>query len=79
MDQNNVVADNIVDHVLQHPDVEHNPDYTPAGVKFSKKERKRMMAREHNRAYAAGELNKHESLRDIVLGTIGHAKISLGL
>lgn len=46
---------------------------------ISKKERKRMLAREHNRAYQAGELNRPVDLKDIVRGVVQHAAKSLDI
>lgn len=46
---------------------------------LSKSERKRMMAREHNRAYNAGELNRPVDLVEIVRGAVSHAQHSLGM
>lgn len=40
---------------------------------------KRQMAKEHNRAYAAGELNKPVDLNEVVRDVIGVASKSLGL
>lgn len=51
-------------------------DYLPP---MSKRERKQMLAREHNRAYDAGELTRKVDLADIIRDAVGHAKTSLGI
>lgn len=51
-------------------------DYLPP---MSKRERKQMQAREHNRAYDAGELTRKVDLVDIVRGAVSHAQKSLGI
>lgn len=54
-------------------------NYIPPGLILSNKERKRMLAREHNRAYTVGELTRQPDLTEIVRDTIGVASKSLGL
>lgn len=54
-------------------------NYIPPGLILSNKERKRMLAREHNRAYAAGELTRQPDLTEIVRDAVGFASKSLGL
>ena len=66
----------IVEHVLNDGRFELKPDYVPY---YSNTERKKMLAREHNRAYTAGELNRRVDLKDIVREAVSHAEHSLGL
>lgn len=46
---------------------------------LSNAEVKRLKAREHNRAYEAGEFNKPADLREVVRDVVSHAKQSLGI
>jgi hypothetical protein len=59
-----------------HHDIIEDVDYLPP---MSNKERKRMLAREHNRAYTAGELTRQPDLTEIVRDAVGFASKSLGL
>ena len=62
-----------------HHDIIEDENYIPPGLMLSNSERKKMMAREHNRAYLAGELNRPVNLVDIVRGAFIHAGHSLNL
>lgn len=68
---------NAIPETIEDPIYDEN--YCPSGLMLSNSERKKMMAREHNRAYNAGELNRRVDLRDIVRDAVSHAEHSLGL
>lgn len=74
-------SENQVDTIEDTPCAQQafSTKHTFAEVMFSKAERKRMMVREHNRAYNAGELNKSVNLTEIVRDAIGTAKKDLGI
>lgn len=61
------------------PETIEDDNYIPPGLMLSNSDRKKMMAREHNRAYNAGELNRPMDLVDIVRGAVSHAQKSLGI
>jgi hypothetical protein len=62
-----------------HHDIIEDDNYIPPGMILSNTDRKKMLAREHNRAYNAGELTRKTDLVDIVRGAVSHAQHSLGL